>query len=406
MNILVADDQPQRYSHLCARLQDIGVLRKEIQFAASSSQARDAMAIKQFDLLILDVLIPLWPDGEPSTQHSLDLLVEIHEAEGLLRPHHIIGITADPVIIEKNSEAFTALTWTLIPYREVDDSWLLSIISSVEYLMKKCASPAPSYDTDIAIVCALNKPELEEVLKLPWNWSSGTRWLDDLTSVYDGTYGLESRQLKISAAAAPRMGMVATALLAAKIIYFLRPRWLVMCGICAGVQGKVCIGDVILADPAWDYQSGKRVRDKSNTSFSASPHQLSVSAVIRACAQDLQRDHSALSKMASDFGSDGTGSARLHIGPLASGSAVLADGEVVEEIRQQHRDLLGIEMEVYGIYAAAYYAAEPRPACFALKSVCDFADPDKDDKYQRYAAYTAARTLQMLVERFADRLPS
>jgi nucleoside phosphorylase len=89
---------------------------------------------------------------------------------------------------------------------------------------------------------------------------------------------------------------------------------------------------------------------------------------------------------------------------MASGSAVLADGEVVAEIKTQQRDLCGIEMEAYGVYAAAHAACEPRPLTFALKAVCDFADPDKDDRFQRFAAYTSARTTALLVERFGARL--
>jgi hypothetical protein len=41
---------------------------------------------------------------------------------------------------------------------------------------------------------------------------------------------------------------------------------------------------------------------------------------------------------------------------------------------------------------------------FALKGVCDFGDPEKDDEQQNFAAYASARVLQMLIERFGSRL--
>lgn len=85
---------------------------------------------------------------------------------------------------------------------------------------------------------------------------------------------------------------------------------------------------------------------------------------------------------------------------LASGSAVLADSEALEDIKRQKRELIGIEMEVYGLYAAARAASSPRPSAFALKSVCDFADPDKKDAMQKFAAYTSASVMTELFERY------
>lgn len=98
------------------------------------------------------------------------------------------------------------------------------------------------------------------------------------------------------------------------------------------------------------------------------------------------------------------GVSRILPGPLASGSAVLSDGVIIGDVRNQHQELIGIEMEIYGLYAAAYSASDPQPAYIALKGVCDFADPDKEDGYQEYAAYASAQVLRILLERYADRL--
>lgn len=92
------------------------------------------------------------------------------------------------------------------------------------------------------------------------------------------------------------------------------------------------------------------------------------------------------------------------LGPVASGSAVLADGEVVKEVRAQQQDLIGIEMEIYGLYAAAHVLSSPQPKFFAAKGVCDFAEPDKDDSHQRYAAYASANVVRLLIERYGDRI--
>ena len=88
----------------------------------------------------------------------------------------------------------------------------------------------------------------------------------------------------------------------------------------------------------------------------------------------------------------------LLIGPSASGASVLADRRTTDSILAQHRDLLAIEMEVYGVFAAAEECSMPRPMAFSMKAVVDFADGEKNDKYQGYAAFVSARTLQHFVE--------
>jgi nucleoside phosphorylase len=57
-------------------------------------------------------------------------------------------------------------------------------------------------------------------------------------------------------------------------------------------------------------------------------------------------------------------------------------------------------MEAYGVYLAAQECSLPRPTCFSLKSVVDFADGDKNDRYQKYAAYTSAQTLKHFIETY------
>ena len=91
---------------------------------------------------------------------------------------------------------------------------------------------------------------------------------------------------------------------------------------------------------------------------------------------------------------------QLRIGPVASGASVLVDVSKVEEIKEQHRKLIGVDMELYGLFGAADEAPIPSPKAFALKSVCGFADEHKDDEMQTYGAYTSAQTVKIFVEQY------
>lgn len=400
MKILMVDDSPQRLTPLLASLEKIGILREDIVIAQSAMEARGHMSDQQFDLLLLDICLPRRAEDLPADASSLELLEDIIESEELVPPRHILCLTAHDSSAASVAEAFKQHTWAIVRYASDNDEWIGQITNSVSWLVKSNGIVEPrQYGVDLAIITALRDPEFEAVLQNGWSWGAAEP-LDDATFVQRATFESGGRTLTACAASAPRMGMVSTALLAAKVIAELRPRFIVMTGVCAGVAGKVELGDVLLADPSWDYQSGKRVKDNKVSQFSISPHQLDVAEDIRARVEQIGADKGFLRIVRDAWRSEAPREFRVAIGPVASGSAVLADGETIVEIKRQRRDLIGIEMEVYGLYAAARAASSPRPSALALKAVCDFADPDKKDGMQKFAAYTSAAVMTELFERY------
>jgi nucleoside phosphorylase len=406
MNLLIVDDQPRRYDRLILALAAHGITREQIDIVVCAIDAREKLDARSYDLLVLDILLPLRPESEEDPQNAMDLLFEIREGEVSYPPRYVLGITADRAVAGDALQQFSAWCWTVLDYSDSNDEWVARVVNCANFVRDQSTRPTVDVArTDLAIVCALRDPELTQILQLPWNWKAA-RPIDDVTFVRDGFLDVGGRRITVAATSAARMGMVSTALRSASLVAQLKPRIIAMTGICAGVRGKVNIGDVLLADPAWDFQSGKRVKDRENTQFSMRPHQLPAHAKIRAYIDEIRSDSAAMLALSGAYDCRPPGISRVFVGPVASGSAVLADGEVVARIRDQHQELLGVEMEIYGLYAAAYAAPSPQPICFALKGVCDFADPDKEDDHQRYAAYASARVLQLLIERFGALLLS
>jgi nucleoside phosphorylase len=72
----------------------------------------------------------------------------------------------------------------------------------------------------------------------------------------------------------------------------------------------------------------------------------------------------------------------------------------VKSVREQHRKVIGIDMEAYAIFAAANDARKPQPSPIVLKSVADYADEGKRDDYHAFAAYTSSRALRLLIEEY------
>jgi nucleoside phosphorylase len=257
-----------------------------------------------------------------------------------------------------------------------------------------------NYRSFLSIICALESPELTSVLQINWAWKQISLPNDD-TIYFRGEFERHGEAKIVHAAASPRMGMPAAAILSTKMISAFRPQYLAMTGITAGMPGKTKFGDIIAADPSWDWGSGKWEMRNGNLSFSSAPHQLSITPFIRSKLRLLKSDEVSLAKIRQDWPADSPEHVlSLHIGPLASGASVLADRTIPEMFKSQNREILGIEMEAYGVFAAAEESSKPRPLTFTMKSVVDFADGNKDDRFQRYASYTSAQALRCFAENY------
>lgn len=402
MRILIADDCKSRYKSLLPKLAELGVGRSSVTLVGSADEAQTALESHYFDLLVLDIIIPLFDtDDDCSHEHSLAILYRINNDDSIVKPGKVIGITADLSAAGAAQEIFSDSTWSIINYSQIDNEWQQRIINCVKYILgEKQARPVEitkQENVDIALLCALETPEFEALMDLPWNWAP-SRPIHDHMFVRDGWFASKGKKITVAAAFASRMGMVETAIKSSIAISQLCPRLIAMTGICAGVSTKSQLGDVIFAEFAWDFQSGKMVKEGKATKRLISPHQIPATYAIKTLMEVLRSDKEFLNSLPSLFSEVCPFSTKIKIGPVASGSSVLADGDIIQEIQQQQqRDLFGVEMEIYGLYAAAY-ASSPNVRFFALKGVCDYADPDKDDEAQRYAAYASARVLQKLLE--------
>jgi nucleoside phosphorylase/CheY-like chemotaxis protein len=403
--VLVVEDGALKLPKLFAAIDEVGLSRDLIDVVQSSQDARQKLRAQKYDILILDIAIPMRLGDEPKEKNATELLTEIVERSTLKRPDKIIGITAYSDIAERVSPIFADYAWTVLHVEESSDEWTDTLKHCFRYALEgEGRVSARASQTDICIVSALADPEQRAVLKLPWSWSAA-RPLDDCTFVSRGSFSSGSESYSVLSTSAPRMGSVATAVVAAKLIELCRPKFLVMSGICAGYRSETSLGDPIFADVGWDYQSGKHFVENGEVKFAAAPHHLNVPEAVRTRMDLLRRDTQLWERIRSEWPTPPDTVLKLIIAPLASGSAVRADGTTFEALRaQQHRKLAGLDMEVYGLYAAAANSGTPRPTAIAVKSVSDFADEQKGGSHRAYAAYTSAQTIRFFFERFMSQM--
>jgi 5'-methylthioadenosine/S-adenosylhomocysteine nucleosidase len=252
-----------------------------------------------------------------------------------------------------------------------------------------------SHDFDIAVICAL--AEELEFIKEDLNNVKDHSLPDDDFIFYSGYFEKDEKKIRVIATQSTQMGMVPAAALTTRLIHNFTPKYIVMTGIAAGVKGKVNMGDAVIAEYVWDYGAGKEVIVDEEAIHKNTIEQIPIDTEISNMARRLSNDTVVLAEIKKGFhGNKPDVELKVHLGPVATGAAVIANPEKVKMIQDQIRDVVAIEMEIYGVYYAARWAVKPPVKYVAIKSICDFADEKKNDDFHQYASYTSSKVFEKL----------
>lgn len=256
-------------------------------------------------------------------------------------------------------------------------------------------APVSDFGVDVGIICALEHPEFEAVFAAfggagTWEEFGDARF----THVYRKctVKTVAGKLLSVIATTSTSMGLTAAAIATTQLVLQFRPRIVLMIGIAAGTRGgDRQFGDVLIADPSIDYNSGKVVLANGIRDFLPDPYPIGLNPRLRSVLHKYRGNSNAvLGKIRSKWhGSLPSGPNRIHMGPLGAADQVIDDPTRILEIQRNWRKLIGVEMETYGVYRACHESPDPKPRFVSFKSVCDFA-AEKTDSWQPFAAFIAA----------------
>lgn len=408
LRILLIDDDADKVAKYQELLRTIDAINPRLVDVASSiEQAEKVVAVTQYDLAVLDLYMPMRFGDDPSPDNAVTFLKDLNSDEDLLMPYNIVGITRWKDAAPKYREFFESYLLAYILYDKTQDDWKIKLKNKIDFLLKaeKSVRNQEVYDYDVAIVNAL-APENEKV-KAAFGkdgWELEAIPSDKATSFYTKTVMNErGDQIRIVTCHALQMASTASAALTTKLLYYFRPRYLFMTGIAAAVnRNDANLGDILVAKKVWDGASGKiKTNEEGNDIFYPDYHELPLDTDLQAIVMRLKKNHQLLNGIEERYAYEaGKPQTRLqvHLGPVVSVPAVLSSKEQVDEIQTHCRKLLGVEMEGYGVFHAASISAHPRPQYTMLvKSVSDYADPEKSDDYQDYAMYTSAEFAKFVI---------
>ena len=402
LDILLLEDDPAKKHRLLEFLNSKkGQIFGRVDTALSVNDTLARVKETRYDLLVADVIVPAVLGGQAHEDHAIDLFTQIDEGIGINRPRYSVAMSASSELGPKAKEFFIGRPWGILSYSDDSDECLITIEKICRYIIGRRSKGSPEQKCDIFILTALMEPEFSALEATSIEWSPFEP-LDEMQFVKFGKVETSAGMRTVGAAFAPRMGPISAAILTAKVALKLRPKLLVHCGICAGIPGGSSIGDVIAADISWDWQSGKLLEGEEHEQFEGEPHQIAIDNQTRAQLILLKRDQGYWNSLKIQSESASQPLPKLIIGPMATGSAVLANGRAMERIKKtQHRKVAGLDMESYGVYLAAL-SCDSEISFLALKAVCDNGNKEKSDQFQMYAAQIAALTVLHFIKTHAD----
>jgi nucleoside phosphorylase len=402
--ILIVEDDSDKLREVTSILESIdGVEDHNIDHVIDSISAKNKLRDNFYDLVILDIAIPLRRSEQIDPEGGIKLLKEILTRDIYKQPSHIIGLTALDEIFTEATEAFANQILSVIRYSLTDIEWKGKLVNGLQQRLSakfSCDAVEQKYIYDVAIMCAV-EVEFNAIKSLSSSWSK-VNVSSDSSPYFETTFVKGQKVFKVVAACAPQMGMNASSVLAMKLIYNFRPKYLFMTGIAASIKDTTShgFGDIIIIDECWDGGAGKITQDENGKNIflqTANHHRLDRDIFEK--MRTIKDNSNLLRQIKDDWKPNQVPNTELalHIGSVASVAGVIENQAVIDELKVKDRKLLGIEMEAYGMYYSAANASSPKPTAIALKSVSDFANIDKADQFQAYASYTSAKVMHHFI---------
>ena len=383
MKILILEDDKEKLSKIISELKFC--LGEDMVVFSEVDNLSDFISLvsrDEFNLIVFDIMVPYFSDDK-NPENIIDKSMSyLRRSEAVNYNTPVIAITSYGDLDKRDYDTLNKHDINIIKYNEMD--W-------EKALHNKANLCKPKLRYDFVIVCALEKE------------ASAYKFIG--YEVSDSFYyqGLDCRTIKINdmngvIVLLRNMGLVQSAISTTKAIEMFEPKLVTMSGICAGINGKSKIYDIIIPESCDQHDIGKWTDSgfEYDSYSTALDHQVRtrIKAIIEQPSfKEKVKNSVSLNKSeyaGEEFDFD------ISIGILSSGNSVVASEGQSHAIAKQHRKKLAFEMEIYSLYESANQSVL-KPIFFSAKSVVDDGSDKKSDDYQRVASLISAKTVSLII---------
>ncbi|EKF9409549.1 nucleoside phosphorylase [Vibrio cholerae] len=386
MKILVVEDNQQK---LNAIIDVINSTKPDIEITTCNVFVKfiECVNKEKYDLLVTDLLLPIFKD-RTEEDVTMNIIDAARGPDSLNLQTPVIAITQFTESAESNYQILNRNDINVITYSPYSEDWK-------EPFIKKIFTCTPKKRYDFVIICALQK-EADAYFAAGYTTKQIT--IQHGLSCNEITIGNSTGLIIVP----PRMGLVNASIVSARAIDLFEPRVICMSGICAGIEGRANIYDIVIPSQCDQHDSGKW----TNEGFVSESYSVPLEHEIQLKIDKLIRDNDLIDEIKLGvilnkpemIGESGNLDINIYLAPTSSGSSVIADDSMLKKITTQHRKKNAFEMESYALYEAARQSPF-KPSYFSAKAIVDNGDSQKGDNYHRVAALISAKAVFGILKR-------
>lgn len=407
IKILIIDDTDTKISRIKSVIVDnCAIPENNITISKSINSGRQFLCENEYDLLLLDLVLPLNDNEEPDEEESPKFIDEIYTNNLINIPNQIIGLTQHDRCFIDLKERFEDKVWYLVKYEQSKNDWITKLQNKIIHLRKNKESLLRSVidkdKYDIGVICAL--PEEFVQFKAAFNkieWKNEKELdcpFDLYSSIINTVYG---NSYKIIAGCVGRPGISATSIFATTMYNIFRVDYLFMTGFCAGFESQdITFGDIVIAESIQDYSVGKIMDDKSgNLELLKELQQIPANYQLINKIKTFISEESNIAKINSSLKKvnllTGRDIVKAIPGPTVCGPFVVTSETLMNNLKADSRKLKSLDMEGFGLYLTSHMLDKK---CLWIKSIADFANSNKGDEYHNLCSYASASFLYHFIK--------
>jgi nucleoside phosphorylase len=407
IKILILDDTENKISRIKSVItNNCSIPNENIDVAMSVNSGRKLLCNNDYDLLLLDLVLPLNDGEDPDKEEGPKFIDEIYANEQINIPNQIIGLTQFDEFYSELKERFEDKVWYLLKYEQSKNDWITRLQNKIIHLRKNKESLRNSiineYKFDIAVVCALqeeftqlkNAFEKSDLVKVTFEGIP----FDLYKGMIHTGYG---NSLKIIAGCVGKPGMSATSILATTMFNAFKVDYLFMTGFCAGFESDdITYGDIVIAESIQDYSVGKLKDDETgNLKLLKEIQQIPANYELKSKISTFISDNSNISKINTLLKKCNLLNERSNVkallAPTICGAYVVTSENFMSSLKADSRKLKSLDMEGFGLYLASHILDKK---CLWIKAIADFANASKGDELHNLCSYASAAFLYHFIK--------
>lgn len=435
ISILVVEDNPSKLASVTQELRNASFesanVKLDIHIANCFSSAQKQLTDRFFDIVILDLMIPVTKSGEARLETGKELYRSIRTSQ-LPKPFHIVGLTSASIGAVAN--VFKSEPGLNIQRFDETGIWLGDLVERVDFVVGAKSGLlnhlGNSYGIDVLMVTARKRNEYDPIYeRLAWHGDISTQ--DSRLAGRHNAFGrVELRGGKVLSAGLvclDEMGLSHSAALVSSMIGMYRPRYLAMLGMCCGLKkcpdpngdadrARTKLGDVVVASQTYCWEDGKysdaeiagstffnnrAIHKQPGVEFwkrvnrfldqAGSRVEKEIEGFYR--SNDLKKIRSGLRG-----GVKFRTNSLVHRWPIVSGPCVVDSDALIKEIEGRFPQAFALEMEAHSIYSAADCCIGVAPNVLVIKGVADFGDGTKAKTLQPLASAASFDVFKAILE--------